>query len=244
MLRAIVWIVAVMTSLTVAFAGERLVPPTDRQLLDMEKEALGLWITVDPMAEYRSILRLVATHDMAALAEVEDRSEVVTGGLIASLRTTVAAKGRSAGQPMAMFRVHGLGGSCSAVAFPRTFARFRELLREDQVALFRATVDRSRDEPSLLIDTVLDLHDPAIAGDRRLLLEVVLDSPAAQQLQLDALRGLLAAHPGPTEVFLVVQEEDERRSTFRLGERNRVAVGVELVRSLEAILGENRVHMR
>ncbi|HZM00647.1 MAG TPA: DNA polymerase III subunit alpha, partial [Planctomycetota bacterium] len=223
---------------------ERVAPPTDRQLLDMEKEALGLWITVDPMAEYRTILRLVATHDLATLAEVEDRAEVLLGGLVASLRTTVAAKGRSAGQAMAMFRVHGLGGSCNAVAFPRTFARYRELLREDQVALFRATVDKSRDEPTLLVDAVLDLHDPAIAAERRLLLEVPLDSPEGQQARLDALRGLLARHPGPTEVYLVIQEEDERRSTFRLGERNRVAVGVELVRAVEAILGDGRTHLR
>ena len=223
---------------------ERAAPPTDRQLLDMEKEALGLWITVDPMAEYRSILRLVATADLAALAEVDDRAEVAIGGLVGSLRTTVAAKGRSAGQPMAMFRVHGLGGGCNAVAFPRTFARYRELLREDQVALFRATVDKSRDEPSLLIDAVLDLHDPAIAADRRLLLEVALDSPAAQQARLDALRELFARHPGPTEVFLVVHEDEERRSTWRLGDRSRVAVNVELVRALDQILGDGRMHLR
>jgi DNA polymerase III subunit alpha len=220
-------------------------PPTDRDLLAMEREALGLSITVDPMGEYRALLRLLTTHDIASLRDADDRSEVLVGGMISALRTTVSSKGRSAGQPMGMCRVQGLGGSCQAVIFPRTFQRCRALIREEQVALFRAIVDRSREEPNLLVDDVIDLENPAgLGGDRRLLLEVTGPDPGALELRLDALRTLLPRHPGPLDTYLIVEREPGRRSTFRLGDQHRTGLSIAFVRSLDQILGAARVHLR
>jgi DNA polymerase-3 subunit alpha len=219
-------------------------PPTDRELLAMEREALGLWITVDPLAEFRPLLRLVASHDLSDLAEVDDRDEVTVGGMLSALRTTVSNKGRSAGQPMAMCRISGLGGGANAVIFPRTYARCRDLLREDHVALFRATVDKSREEPTLLVESVLDLDDPAIAAGRKLLLEVRADTPDERATRLDALCLLLPRHPGPTDVYLVIDDGSGERQTWRLGETHRVAVGVGLLAGLGDVLGVERVHLR
>ncbi len=220
-------------------------PPTDRELLIMEKEALGLHISVDPMGEYRGLLSLVATHEMAALCDVDDRSEVLVGGLIASLRTTVSSKGRSAGQPMAMCRIQGLGGTAQAVIFPRTFARCRDLVREDQVALFRATVDKSREDPSLLVEDVLDLADPSKLGtDRRLVLEVIGADVDAVQWKLQALQDVLARHPGPVDTYLVVDRESGRRATYRLGDAHRTGLSVGFVKALEQTLGASCVHLR
>ncbi|MGQ0552142.1 MAG: DNA polymerase III subunit alpha [Planctomycetota bacterium] len=218
--------------------------PTDREVLAMEKEALGLWISVDPMAEHRPLLRRLATHDLGSLREASDRDEVLVGGMLAALRTTVSSKGRSAGQPMAMARVQGLGGSCSAVIFPAVYARHREQVREEHVALFRAKVDRSREEPTLLIDEILDLDNPAIAADRRLLLEV-RGSAAERDLRLATLRTLLPQHPGPTAVFLVVEHEAGQMRTFALPDRSRVALSSRLLLLVEEALGgAARVHVR
>ena len=84
------------------------------------------------------------------------------------MRTTTSSKGRSAGKPMGLFRLAGLGGGAAAVAFPRAFERFRSQIQEGRVILARATVDRARDEPSLLVEEVFDLADPSLLGNRRL----------------------------------------------------------------------------
>jgi len=223
---------------------ERAAPPTAREVLDMEKEALGLWISVDPLAEVRPLLRLLCSHDMAALRELPDRSEVLVGGLVTALRTTVSSKGRYAGQPMAMFRVLGAGGSVNTVVFPRTYQKVRGLLHDEAVVFVRASVDRTRDEPALLVNEVLDVADPAIGAGRRLLLEVRGETVDEVHLRLDALRELLARHPGPTETYLVVEREAGRRATFRLGAQHGVALSVPLVAALEDVLGAGRLHAR
>jgi DNA polymerase-3 subunit alpha len=145
---------------------------------------------------------------------------------------------------MAMCRISGLGGGANAVVFPRTFARCRDLLREDHVALFRATVDKSREEPTLLVESVLDLDDPAIAAGRRLLLEVRATTPDERATHLDALRRLLPRHAGPTDVYLVVDDESGERQTWRLGESHRVAVGVAQLAERGDVLGLERVPFR
>ncbi len=217
-------------------------PPTDRELLEMERAALGLWISVDPMREYRPLLGLLATHEIGALAELDDRAEVLVGGLIGGLRTTVSAKGRSAGQPMATFRVSGTGGSCHAVIFPRAYARCLHLLRDDHVALFRAVVDRTREEPALLVEQVLDLDDPATAADRRLLLDVRGQVPEQQELRLDALRTLLPRHEGPTATFLVARGDDGQPATFKLPRGT--ALTPASVAALREALGREALHVR
>jgi len=181
---------------------------------------------------------------MSALRELDDRAEVCVGGLVTALRTTVSSKGRSAGQPMAMFRVLGPGGGANAVIFPRSYQRYRELLRDDAPVILRATLDRTRDEPALLVNEVLDIADPAVAAGRRLLLEVRGGTPEEVHLRLDALREILPRHPGPTETYLVVEREAGRLATFRLGEQHRVALSVPLLAALEETLGAGRIHAR
>ncbi len=225
---------------------EKAEPPTDRDLAAMEKEALGVCLSVDPMGEYRPLLRLLGTHTVAELAgETPDRAEVVLGGLVTALRHTIAKNGRSAGKPMAMFKVAGLGGSVSAVIFPRTYEKCRDLIKEERLALFRAVVDKTRDEPSLLVDEVFDPADPSVAGNRRLILDLRRgEDDAAFAGRLRGLKALLPGHPGPTSTLLSIEEEPGRRTTYDLGERGRVGLGVDLVRDLERLLGPGRVYLR
>jgi len=219
-------------------------PPSDRELYLMEKESLGFAVSIDPMAEYRSLLRMLATHEMSELAETADRSEVVLGGMVAGLRTTVSSKGRSQGQAMGIFRIQGLGGSCSAVMFSKPFAEYRGLLRDDWIGLFKGRLDKSRDEPSLLVDEVVDLARPHVARNRRLLIDVPASSREEAQARLQSLGLLLSRHPGETETYVSVELERGRRSVWKLPNRNRVAIGQELVVGLEQLLGAEHVHLR
>ena len=56
--------------------------------------------------------------------------------------------------------------------FSKSFAKYRDVLQDDYVGLFRATVDKSRDEPTLLVDDVVDISQPEVASNRRLLLDL------------------------------------------------------------------------
>jgi DNA polymerase III alpha subunit len=168
----------------------------------------------------------------------------MVGGSYIQRNIQAAAKDGRIVNIMAMCRISGLGGNANAVIFPRTYARCRDLLREDQVALFRATVDKSREEPSLLVENVLGLDDPEIAAGRRLLLEVRAETPRERTVRVDALRTLLPRHPGPTAVYLAIDADEGGRQTWSLGDAHRVTVGATLLTALADVLGPERVHLR
>lgn len=219
-------------------------PPTDRQIYDMEKEVLGYSVTVDPLAEHREHLRLVSSHDPAGLSEVSDKAEVLVGGMIQGLRVTVSSRGRSAGQSMGMFRIQGLAGTVNAVLFSKPFARFRDLIGNDWIGLFKGRVDRSRDEPSLLVDEVYALDDPEVAAQRKLLIDVPPGAEATLLPLVDSLALHLKAHPGPTEAFLSLRPEGDERLVWRLSGDDRIAVTPALLTGLGDLVGLEAVHLR
>jgi DNA polymerase-3 subunit alpha len=219
--------------------------PGPRELYEMEKESLGFAVSADPMSEHRGLLRLLATHDVLELADVADRAEVLVGGMIGSLRTTVSSKGRNAGKPMAMFKIQGLGGSCSAVLFSGPYAEFREHAHDEFIGLFRGRVDRSRDEPSVLVDEVHVLDDTAeISAGRKLLIEVRAPDEQGLGSKLGDLAPALAAHSGPTDTYLSICMGGESRSNWRLPTANRVAVVPTLVSALDELLGPDAYRLR
>ncbi|RKY22666.1 MAG: DNA polymerase III subunit alpha [Planctomycetota bacterium] len=218
--------------------------PTPRELYELEKESLGFAVTADPMAEHRGLLRLLATHDVTQLAEVNDRAEVLVGGMIAGLRTTTSSRGRNAGKPMAMFKIQGLGGGCAAVLFSGPYAKYREHAHDEFIGLFRGRVDRTRDEPSLLIDEVLLLDDPELAAGRKLLIEVRAADEQALGSGLSDLAQALSAHGGPTETFLSVCLAGQARSNWRLPRGQRVAVVPTLLAALDQVLGPDAYRLR
>jgi DNA polymerase-3 subunit alpha len=234
---------------SVAVRLDDVAPPGDREVYLMEKETLGFAVTVDPMKEYRALLCMVATHDMVELGEVNDRAEVILGGMVNALRTTISSKGRSAGKAMGLFKIQGLGGSCGALMFSKTYAKYREVLQDDYVGLFRGRVDMSREDPTLLVDEVLDINQPEVAQGRRLLVDVSGADPAEVMDRLVGLKDVMLRYPGPTETFLSVQtHEDTRRDERAIWRLPREGGGLGLcpglVQDVEAVLGPDHLHLR
>ncbi len=215
----------------------------DQEIAVMEKDALGVCISVDPMAEWRPVLRLLSTHTIAEImTNPEDKAEVVLGGTVANIRHTTIKAGKSAGQAMAMFRLQGLGGAIGTVVFPRTYSECRALIRDGQAILIRGTVDASRDEPNILVDEVHDLSDPAIAAGKRLLIDIRPGAPLDDRLT--DLRRLLDMHRGPTTTYLSIDAGEGNRHTYKLGPDFRAGLSVEFVREAEELLGVGAVHLR
>jgi len=218
-------------------------PPTEHDVIRLEKESLGLCVTVDPLRRYRPVLKLVSSHELHELRDVADRSEAVVGGIVGGLRTMVSSRGRSAGRSMATFRVSSSGTGCAAVVFPDTYERCRELLVDDAVLVFRGKVDKTRDEPSLLVDEVYEPTDPRVAARRRLVLDLRGLATEEAHAALDRLRDILARHGGPTATYLAL-DRGEHWTGVRLADAFSVGVTVDAALDLQECLAPNRVHLR
>ncbi len=188
-------------------------PVTPLELLRMEKEALGLYLSSHPMAEYPGL----AESASCAVADVESWFHEAKGDALAPGRLRVALAGMlqavvkrptRKGTMMARFEVADATGSREVVAFSRTFDEIAAHLVADVPVVVVCEVSEDTDALRLVAERLVrwDLRDARAQLPERAVLSFDLNGVSAPQLV--ELRSLLDAHGGRTPVELRVRAED------------------------------------
>ncbi len=126
---------------------------TRDELLTMEREMLGLYISDHPLRRWEPVLSRRVTSTVAQLADLPDRQEVVVGGLVAGVKRSVTRSGST----MAFLTLEDLTGSVEVLVFPRAYEQQGFALKRDAVVLLRGRVDIEEQSVKLLCDEILSL---------------------------------------------------------------------------------------
>ena len=129
------------------------------ELLAMEKESIGLFITEHPLKRVREALRMKADCSCAKVGEQRDGDWVKIGGMI-----TESKKIRTrTGTPMMFATVDDLDGSVEIVVFEKTLAAVEEVVAADEIVLVRGRVDHKEAGKSCIIVQDVERFDPSDA---------------------------------------------------------------------------------
>ncbi|MYG94071.1 MAG: DNA polymerase III subunit alpha [Acidimicrobiia bacterium] len=171
------------------------------RLLSVEKEMLGLYISDHPMMGMEEFLAHKGTQRIDRLAEATDEITVTLGGVVSNFRKRWTRKG----DLMATFELEDLYGSVEITVFPKAMADHGGKLADDLVVIVQGRLE-SRDEGAKVICFNIESVDPkAAVGMAPVKLRF---GPAGLSLEcLDQLKTLIAEHPGKSEVFLLVGDE-------------------------------------
>ena len=186
-----------MPAVVEAASASRLpdVPPWPlREQLAHEKAALGFFASCHPLDEYREELARYSSCSIADIGNLEAKTEIVLGAMVANLRSVRTRKGRNPGQKMAILSLDDGTGKIEAVVFADVFAKVESLIEEDAVLFFRASVDRRREEPGLMIGGVIRPDTAVIKLTKRV--RIVLrpnGDPEAERAELVKLHAVLDA---------------------------------------------------
>ncbi|MGC1720814.1 MAG: DNA polymerase III subunit alpha, partial [Isosphaeraceae bacterium] len=93
----------------------------DAVLLGGEKKALGFYMSSHPLTRHAALLQTLATHGAAELAGLPDKTEVILGGMIASVQVRNVQKSRSGLTRMAKLSFEDLTGSTPAMLWPEEY---------------------------------------------------------------------------------------------------------------------------
>ena len=201
-------------------------------LLAHEREMLGLYVSDHPLNGIEAALAQVTDLAIATLLTDErpDGSVVTIGGLV----TAVQRKTTKQGSSWMIATVEDLAGSIDVMVFPQAYAQAAAVLVEDSVIVVRGRLDRTDDDGMRLVAMEVwapDLDD-SVAGPVRVSLPANRCVPAV----VDRLKGILAAHPGTTEVNLLLTGGPST-TVLRVGDRYRVTPNASLYADLKALLG-------
>jgi DNA polymerase-3 subunit alpha len=227
------------------------IPPEefDRpQMLAMEKESIGLFITEHPLKRVRDALRLRGDTTCAEVAERRDGDWVKVGGMLAACKKIKTRTGTTV-----MFAtLDDLDAQVELLVFEKVIVAAESILQPDQIVLVRGTVDKG--EGGKLCVKVADIEpfEPSDAeveqakekaaalaaarAPRPLCLRV--DAGRLPATVIDELKRIFEDFPGESEVVLEVHTRTGMRrlrfgTEFRVAGRN-AALKAELDRVLGA----------
>jgi DNA polymerase-3 subunit alpha len=215
------------------------------ELLAIEKESIGLFISAHPLKQVREALREVVDCPLSELATRKDRDWVSAGGII-----TAAKKIRTRnGEHMMFATLDDLEGSVEILVFGKALAEYEGALGVDSVVVVRGKVDHKDADKTCLVVQSVEPFVPtaeeverakATAATRKvgpLPLHVRLDAAALPASIIEDLKHLLANFPGESDVVLEVQMSGGDPRTLKLGPSYKVAPTPTLRAELEHVLG-------
>jgi DNA polymerase-3 subunit alpha len=225
------------------------------ELLQMEKEMLGLYISDHPLRHVHAALTARVNVALHQLLEMSDKATVVVGGIITGVKRTTTKSGSA----MAFLTLEDLTGSCEVIIFPKTYEQVHFLLKRDSVIIVRGKVDIMEQQAKILADRIIPLEDadevdpipldgsrngagatqPVEEAARPSTLHVRVDTARFGEEGLHRLRDVLGGQRGEQPVFLHLLSAG--REVVLNARDLRVAATPELRTELETIFGPGSV---
>jgi DNA polymerase-3 subunit alpha len=210
------------------------------ELLRLEKETLGTFLSAHPLSDVRDALRARVERPLAAVAELEDGTWVTVGGIVSEAKKV---RTRSGGHVM-FATLDDLEGRVEL--FVRDAGgEVAEVVQVDRVIVVRGRVDhKNRGETSVVVSEAEAFEpDPDELAAAR---ERVRAAAGPLTLRIDAgqfgagvieeLKALFESHPGENEVQLEMRTREGVRK-LRFGSGYRVTPSPALRAELDQLLG-------
>jgi len=214
----------------------------ERELLTFEREVLGYYLTSHPLAQYQEQLNKFCSHTTSRIVDVPERSEVILGGMLASIKMA-HTKNPKPGAPSkyANFDLEDVVGTIRCILWPDGFETMGHLVESEAIIVARGAIDRrGGDEANLIINELIPLDELDSRYTNGLVIRV--DQSKHQEDALRKVREIVRGYPGNCELRLLLLLEDETRVTMR-SDRMKVEVSQEMRNRIDDLLGPGNYQM-
>lgn len=124
---------------------------SQREILNMEKEYIGIYVSGHPLDQYREAVETQATISVLEIQENEgDRLCSGTKVQIAGMLTRVRQKLTKKGDLMVYAELEDLTGSIELLVFPSMVSKFEQLLCAETMIVVGGSLDVAEDTPTKL----------------------------------------------------------------------------------------------
>ncbi|CAI6044776.1 DNA polymerase III subunit alpha [Cohnella sp. JJ-181] len=128
-------------------------PYTSTQTLELERELLGLYLSGHPLDAFDGLWEEAGLDRLADLTEAEDGTQVVTAGMVVSLKPIVA----KSGQAMAFLELEDRIMGAELVVFPSVWKTAAAFAGKGALVLLRAKLQQGDEDFKLLADELVPL---------------------------------------------------------------------------------------
>ena len=215
-------------------------------LMAMEKETTGIYITGHPMDDYRAYLRNTHIMPIGRLMEedcpVKDEQIVSVAGIVQSVKMKTTRNNSM----MAYVTVEDDTAAIEMLAFSNVLTQYGSYLKENMPVVITGRLSvRDDKDPQIVINRARPISDyaeqppqPAQEQPKRELTgKLYLKLPSEDSLEYNKARAILSMFPGDNQVVLYFADTAVRRGT-------RCGIRENMLRELENLLGSGNVVLK
>ena len=208
----------------------------EKQLLALEKESLGFYITGHPLTGHEDTLDKFANANSIVVKEKKDGDAVRIGGIIRKVKTI---KTKKRGDLMAFVTLEDLHGSIEATVFSSLYVKVHDLLTDDRPILIQGQLQKDENSVKILADTIIPIDKAEETWTASV--HFNLDITRTQKELLVKLKEILKSHPGSCRAYIHLLNPDKTETIIELSNAIKLRAGLDLTREVNRFLGYNAV---
>ncbi|HVW37718.1 MAG TPA: OB-fold nucleic acid binding domain-containing protein, partial [Pirellulales bacterium] len=216
----------------------------ERERLANEKEVLGFYLSSHPLAEYQKTLETYCTHSTTSATALPHRTEVMLGGMIASIKFSHTKNPRpgSTHTKYAMFDLEDMHGIMRTIVWPEEFANCGHLVQADAVLAARGVIDKrpGSEEANFIVNELIPLDQLAARFTKGM--RVLVDETKHGERGLEMLREIVRGYPGNCSFQLVLALADGSR-VFCNCDDVKVELNAEMRTRIDDLLGPGNLRL-
>ncbi len=210
---------------------------SEEDLLAMEKETLGVYISNHPLAEYNEIIKSL---DTTKIADINNKNgEVAVVGII----TSVKLKSTKNNDMMAIIDIEDTSGLArNVVVFPSTFQKYSYEIREGNIVLINVNVYCDEEIVKIFCKKIEPIKNYKNNKDNKKKrgkgLYVRLDSRESKEY--NKLKNLIDIFEGNFPIYTFFKDENK---LFLMPRSQFIDINDFIIKELKNLLGEGNVYV-
>lgn len=216
-----------------------------KNILSMEKEMTGLYLSGHPLDEYKNDLKKKISINISDIVsdkglegdiieserKVKDGEKVIIGGII----TNVNKKVTRSNEMMAFIEVEDLYGTIEVIIFPRTLSKYKEIIFEDQIIILKGRVSlREGEAPKLISEDI----SPFCQYEEEKRIYVRIEKKSDLKVSLNKIRIISNEHLGGTPIYLYIEQV---KQTYKVKEDLWVKDDIKVIDWIKTNFGNENV---
>jgi len=202
-----------------------------KELLSIEKDTLGFYITGHPLHGLADKLKLVANANTSTLISKKDKDIVTIAGVVSSLAERLTKKK----DMMCNIILEDLQGSVNVIFWPDIYKKFHDLLHADEPVVIQGITDVGDESVKIIAQEVIPLSKALENPYKQVRFMVNSEKVSPDRILL--LNETISKYKGKYECFIHIRNA-KSETIVRLGDEHRLDICDRLQREVDEILGE------
>ncbi len=207
----------------------------EHEILAMEKEMMGLYVSSHPLASHSDILDRFANYSAATFDDEPENSIVIVGGLVTVAKQYITASHKK----MAFVTMETLNGAAEVTVFNDLYEAHAGLLMPDMVLIIEARVSSRNGRKGLIALRIMPIEEAE--NELTKAVHVRVHTIGLDEPELNQLASVFGSAPGPCDVYIHCILPTQKEVTVHATDACRVRPSAQLRKQVESLLGEDTI---